>query len=94
MSSVSDSKKLTDEQAAELMAQFRQTGDVKLRNQLVMHYSFIPKTAAMQLRGLAQGYAQIDDMVSNGMVTLIDCIEKYDGASPRSCIAAVFGIKL
>jgi RNA polymerase sigma factor for flagellar operon FliA len=80
LSSVSDSNKLTEEQAAELMAQFRQTGDVKLRNQLVMNYSYIPKSAAMQLRGLAQGYAQIEDMVSNGMVTLIDCIEKYDGA--------------
>ena len=71
---------LTEEQAAALMAQYRQTGDVRIRNELVMNYSYIARTAAMQLRGLAQGYAQVEDMVSHGMMTLIDCVEKFDGA--------------
>ena len=83
VSGVSENKgdnRLTEEKAAELMAQYRQTGDVRIRNELVMNYSYIARTAAMQLRGLAQGYAQVEDMVSNGMLTLIDCVEKFDGA--------------
>jgi RNA polymerase sigma factor for flagellar operon FliA len=83
VSGVSENKgdnRLTEEQAAALMAQYRQTGDVRIRNELVMNYSYIARTAAMQLRGLAQGYAQVEDMVSHGMMTLIDCVEKFDGA--------------
>ncbi|MBQ9982317.1 MAG: FliA/WhiG family RNA polymerase sigma factor [Oscillospiraceae bacterium] len=72
--------KMTDEEVAVLHEQYKQSGDIKLRNALVMNYSYIAKTAAMQLRGLAQGYAQIEDMVSHGMMTLIDCIDKYDAS--------------
>lgn len=82
MSSVSDKTeiKLSEEEAAEMMAQFHQTGDVRLRNTLVMNYSYIAKTAALQLRGLVSGYAQTEDMVNQGIITLIDCIDKFDGA--------------
>ena len=73
-------EKLSEEAAATLMSQYRQSGDVRLRNNLVMNYSYIARTAAMQLRGLAAGYAQIEDMVNQGIITLIDCIEKFDGS--------------
>lgn len=72
--------KMTEEEVAALHEQYKHTGDIKLRNMLVMNYSYIAKTAAMQLRGLAQGYAQIEDMVNHGMITLIDCIDKYDAS--------------
>ena len=69
------------------MAQYRQTGDVRIRNELVMNYSYIARTAAMQLRGLAQGYAQVEDMVSNGMLTLIRPCKKtgLDTAQSKKC---------
>ncbi len=73
-------ERLSEEKAAELLAQYHQTKDVRLRNELVMNYSYIAKTAAMQLRGLASGYAQTEDMVNNGIITLIDCIDKFDGS--------------
>ena len=57
-------ERLSEEKAAELLAQYHQTKDVRLRNELVMNYSYIAKTAAMQLRGLASGYAQTEDMFS------------------------------
>ncbi|MGN0582998.1 MAG: sigma-70 family RNA polymerase sigma factor [Oscillospiraceae bacterium] len=73
-------ERLSEEKAAELLAQYHQTKDVRLRNELVMNYSYIAKTAAMQLRGLSSGYAQTEDMVNNGIITLIDCIDKFDGS--------------
>jgi len=82
LSSVSDKteSRLSEEEANELLAQYRQSGDVRIRNELVMNFSYIARTAAMQLRGLAQGYAQTEDMVNHGIITLIDCIEKFDGS--------------
>ena len=77
---------MTEEEVAALHEQYKHKKKKKIRNMLVMNYSYIAKTAAMQLRGLAQGYAQIEDMVSHGMMTLIDCIDKYEeeiGASDR-----------
>lgn len=81
MSSASENDiKLSEEEAAELLSQYRQTRDIRLRNTLVMNYSYIARTAAMQLRGLVSGYAQTEDMVNQGIITLIDCIDKFDGA--------------
>ncbi len=82
MNSISENSesKMTEEEVAGVFEQYKQTGDVKYRNILVMNYSYIAKSAAMQLRGLAQGYAQVEDMVNHGMITLIDCIDKYDAS--------------
>lgn len=63
-----------------LMQQYQECRDVKIRNELVMHYSYIAKTVAMQMRGIASNYAQLEDVVNQGIITLIDCIEKYDPA--------------
>jgi RNA polymerase sigma factor for flagellar operon FliA len=55
-----------------------QSKDSELRNQLVLHYSYIAKSVAMQMRGIFSRYAQIEDIVQQGMITLIDCVEKFD----------------
>lgn len=75
---MSTTTKLQEEEAAALFEKYRQTKDIQIRNELVLNYNYIAKTAAMQLRGLASGYAQIDDMVNHGMMMLIDCVEKFD----------------
>lgn len=72
--------RMTEEEFVELHDRYKDTGDIRLRNQLVMNFSYIAKAAAMQLRGLVSGYAQIEDMVNQGMMTLIDCIDKFDAS--------------
>lgn len=71
-------KQLTDEEFHQLQKKYKETGDVKIRNDLVMQYSYIPKMAAMQLRNLAASYAQVDDMINQGMLALIDSVERFD----------------
>lgn len=51
---------------------------VELRNELVMLYSYIPKTVAAHMRGITSSYAEVEDIVNNGIITLIDCIERFD----------------
>lgn len=70
--------KISENEIDELFKKYRETGDISIRNTLVMNYSYIARSAATQLRGLALGYAQIEDMVNQGVITLIDCIDKFD----------------
>lgn len=66
---------LPDAEAA--FAAYRQGGDAELRNKLVMHYSYIAKSVAVQMRGITGGYAQVEDVVNEGILTLMDCLDKY-----------------
>lgn len=68
-------EKLEDAEAA--MREYRKTESLALRNALVMHYSYIPKVIAAKMRGYTASGAQVEDLVSQGMITLIDCVEKY-----------------
>lgn len=71
-------RKLSDEEFYRIQKKYKETNDIKIRNMLVMEYSYIPQTVAMQLRGLAASYAQVDDMVNQGMIALIDSVERFD----------------
>lgn len=61
-----------------LMEEYHSTGSRELRNKLVMHYSYIAKAVASQMRGYTANYAQLEDIVNQGMITLIDCVERFD----------------
>lgn len=78
MSENNGRSRLSDEEFYSIQKKYKQSGDVKIRNKLVMEYSYIPQTVAMQLRGLAASYAQVDDMVNQGMIALIDSVERFD----------------
>lgn len=65
------------ENAVAWMQEYQQSQSVELRNRLVMHYSYIPKVVAAKMRSATASYQQLEDIVSQGMLTLIDCVEKY-----------------
>lgn len=57
---------------------YRTNRSVELRNEIVMHYSYIARAVAVQMRGISLNYAQLEDIVNQGIITLIDCVEKFD----------------
>lgn len=61
-----------------LMQEYKQTGSIHLRNQLVLHYSYIARTVASQMRGIFTNFAQQEDIVNQGILALMDCIERFD----------------
>lgn len=65
------------ENPAQILEEYQKSGDLELRNRLVMHYSYIARAVAAQMRGITASYAQMEDIVNQGILTLIDCIEKY-----------------
>ena len=61
-----------------LKQEYKQTGNIAVRNQLVMHYSYIAKTVASQMRGIFTNFAQQEDIVNQGILALMDCMERFD----------------
>lgn len=61
-----------------LFEQYRQTKDIGLRNDIVLRYMDIVKYVAVSTRGIYCKYAEIDDIVNEGVLALIKAVESYD----------------
>ena len=62
----------------ELLALYKRTGDEMLKWPLVLRYEGLIKSAALQIRGVYSSFAQVDDIVSEGILTLLNAIDKFD----------------
>lgn len=67
-----------DQSPIELIKKYRDTGEIEIRNEIVLRYSYIAKTVAAQMRGITSGYAEVEDIVNQGIITLIDCVERFE----------------
>ncbi|MEL7649249.1 MAG: FliA/WhiG family RNA polymerase sigma factor [Sedimentibacter sp.] len=61
-----------------LWEQYALTKDVRIRNQIIEKYSYLVKIIALKLRGIYQNYGDVDDIVNEGIIALIDVIDKFD----------------
>ncbi len=62
----------------DLWEQYYAARDVNVRNQLIEKYSYIVKIIALKLRGVYQQYGDVEDIVNEGIIALMEVIEKYD----------------
>ena len=62
----------------ELLRLYKETGDETLKWPLVLRYEGLIKSAAMQIRGVYSSFAQIDDIINEGILTLLGAIDKFD----------------
>mgnify|MGYP001104020228 CR=1 FL=1 len=62
----------------ELLQAYKRTGDEELKWPLVLRYEGLIKTAALQVRGVYSSFAQVGDIVNEGILTLLNCIDKFD----------------
>ena len=72
--------KLETDQAdtMELLARYKQTGDEQLKWAIVLRYEHIVKCVAMQVRGIYSGFAQVEDIINEGLLTLLKAVDKFD----------------
>lgn len=61
-----------------LWANYKATGDVSLRNELVMMHTNLVEITARKMYHLFMGKAQLEDIISNGMIALIKAVESFD----------------
>ena len=62
----------------ELMTLYKQTGNEELRWPLVLRYEHLVKTAALQVKAVYSGFTQVEDIISEGILTLLGAIDKFD----------------
>lgn len=61
-----------------LLRLYKETGDQDLKWPLVLRYEGLIKSAALQIRGVYSSFAQIDDIINEGILTLLSAVDKYD----------------
>jgi RNA polymerase sigma factor for flagellar operon FliA len=74
----------------EKIALYRSTENLEIRNEVVLEFSDLVMKIANNLRGIATTVTQIDDMVSVGMLTLIECVENFDENKGMSFISYAY----
>ncbi len=62
----------------ELWEAYHKTKSEELKWALVIRYEGLIKSAAMQIRGVYSSFAQVDDIVSEGIFSLLNAVEKFD----------------
>ncbi len=62
----------------ELLVEYKKTGDNKMKQELVLRYSYLVKAVAIQMRGVYISFAEVDDIVNEGIIALMGAIEKFD----------------
>jgi len=60
------------------MAAYKATKDLRIRNQLVLYYAPAVKHTIINMRATLPQNIQQEEFFNQGILTLIDCIEKYN----------------
>lgn len=63
---------------AALWLRYKETGDIGLRNELVMLHTKIVEISARKMYHMFMGKVQLEDIIGNGMVALIKAVETFD----------------
>jgi len=61
-----------------LMRLYKATGNEELRWPLVLRYEHLVKSAAMQVKSVYSGFAQVEDIINEGILTLLSAVDKFE----------------
>ncbi len=62
----------------ELLEEYKKTGELAVKQEITMRYIYIVKSIALQMKNIYSGFAQLDDIVNEGVIVLMTAIDKYD----------------
>lgn len=62
----------------ELLALYRKTGDQELKWILVMRYTNLVRRIATHASGIYSSFAQLDDIIQEGLLVLLNAVDKFD----------------
>lgn len=69
---------LAEKTNEELLTEYRQTKDLSIKQELVLRYVYLVKNIAIQFRNVYASFAQIDDIINEGVIALMAAVDKYD----------------
>ncbi|HPU58677.1 MAG TPA: FliA/WhiG family RNA polymerase sigma factor, partial [Candidatus Avimonas sp.] len=62
----------------DIWEQYKATRSLELRNKILMNYLGIVKCIAIKMNSVYKSKADMEDIINEGVLVLMDCIEKYD----------------
>jgi len=71
-------RKLTPEELEQLWIAFKENGDIDAKNDLLIHYGYLVKWIVRRMMPKYNNYNEYDDLVSCGMIGLIDAVDKFE----------------
>ena len=70
--------KLTAEELNELWVVYKQTGDLDAKDRILLNYGYLVKWIVRRMMPKYNNYNEYDDLVSCGMLGLIDAVDKFE----------------
>mgnify|MGYP002800951440 CR=1 FL=1 len=68
-------KDMTNE---EMLDEYARTQSLELKQELVKRYMYVVRMIAIQMRDVYLNFAQVEDIVQEGVITLMNLLDKYD----------------
>ncbi len=62
----------------QLLTLYQETGDQQVKWELALRYENIVKYVALQVRGIYSEFAQVEDIINEGLITVLKAIDKFD----------------
>ncbi|NMB30450.1 MAG: FliA/WhiG family RNA polymerase sigma factor [Clostridiales bacterium] len=62
----------------ELIMRYLETGDISLRNEIILKYQNVVKYIAISMRGTYIKYADVDDIINEGIIALMAALDNFD----------------
>ena len=63
---------------SEQIALYKQSGDIALRNEIVLNNMGLVRACALSMRNMYVKFGETDDVVNEGVLALMDAIESFD----------------
>ena len=71
-------RELESKTSEELLSDYRHSKDHMIKQEIVMRYVPMVRVIALSMKEVYSGFAQIDDIVNEGVIALMKAIDKYD----------------
>lgn len=62
----------------DLLIKYKRTKDIRVKHELVMRYINMVRNISLQMRDVYLSFAQVEDIVNEGVLTIMSGIEKFD----------------
>lgn len=62
----------------DLLREYQVSQSLEIKQELVMRYLYVVESAAVQMRDVYLGFAQVEDIINEGVITLMNSIDRFD----------------
>ena len=64
----------------ELLEEYGRAGNIDIKQELVGRYMYVVRTIAVQMRDVYLSFAEVEDIIQEGVITLMNLLDKYDSS--------------